>query len=291
MTIAITGASGQLGTSTVNFLLERVKPGEIVAISRDPSKLAAVAKKGVQVRAGDFAKPETLAAAFAGIDKLLIIPTSDMEPGKRSQQHLAAVKAAAAAGVKHAVYISMVGVYPHSHDIVSSHFATEQALIASGMPWTFIRMNLFAENFLRSAAQVIASGVYATASSVPVAYVVRDDIARLAAAVLATAGHEYMTYHATGPVAATPAEIAETLTRVVGKPIKAVEITDEQFRKGAAAAGMPGIYIDALAALGEATRKGVFDLVSGDIGLIAGKKAESFLDFLARNKAALTAAA
>jgi NAD(P)H dehydrogenase (quinone) len=291
MTIAVTGASGQLGASAVNFLLERVKPADIVAISRDPSKLEAFAKKGVQVRAGDFAKPETLATAFAGADKLLIIPTSDMEPGKRSQQHLAAVKAAAAAGVKHVTYISMAGVYPHAADIISSHFATEQALIASGMKWTLIRMNLFAENFLHSAAQVVASGVYATTSGAPVAYVTRDDIARLAAAVLATPGHDYMTYHATGLLAVTAADIADSLSPMVGKPIKAVEITDEQFRQGAAAAGLPGVYIDALTALGEATRRGVFDLVSGDIGRVTGRDAESMFEFLARNKALLAKAA
>jgi NAD(P)H dehydrogenase (quinone) len=290
VTIGVTGASGQLGTSTVNFLLERVKPDQVVAISRDASKLGALAKKGVQVRAGDFAKPESLPAAFRGLEKLLIVPTSDLQ-GQRRQQHLAAIQAAADAGVKHAIYISMVGVYPHSPDIISSHFATEQALIASGMQWTIIRMNLFAENFLHSAGQVVASGVHATTSSQPVGYVVRDDLARLAAAVLATTGHEHMTYHATGPLAVTPAEIADTLTRVVGKPIKAVEITDAQFRQGATSAGLPDFYVDALAALGEATRRGVFDLVSGDIELIAGKQPESMLDFLARNKAAFASAA
>jgi NAD(P)H dehydrogenase (quinone) len=290
VTIGVTGASGQLGTSTVNFLLERVGPDEVVAISRDPSKIGALMKKGVQVRAGDFARPESLPAAFRGVEKLLIIPTSDLQ-GRRKQQHLAAIKAAVEAGVKHAVYISIVGVYPHSPDIISSHFATEQALIASGMQWTTIRMNLFAENFLHSARQVITSGIYATTSSVPVAYVVRDDIAQLAAAVLATAGHEYMTYHATGPLAVTPAEIADTLTRIVGKPIKAVEIPDQQFRQDAIAAGLPNFYVDALVALGEATRRGVFDLVSGDIERIAGRKPESMLEFLARNTAAFASAA
>jgi NAD(P)H dehydrogenase (quinone) len=291
VTVAITGASGQLGTSTVKFLLERMNPADVVAISRDPSKLDAFARKGAQVRAGDFAKPESLAEAFKGVEKLLIIPTSDLQPGVRGPQHLAAIKAAAAAGVSHAVYISMAGVHPHSPDIIESHFTTEQALIASGMKWTLIRMNLFAENFLHSAAQVIASGVYATTSGAPVAYVARDDIARLAAAVLATPGHDYMTYHPTGPLAVTATDIADSLSPMVGKPIKAVEITDEQFRQGAAAAGLPGVYIDALVALGEATRKGVFDLVSGDIGRVTGRDAESMFEFLARNKALLAKAA
>ena len=286
MTIAITGASGQLGTSTVKFLLERVKPADVVAISRDPSKLDSFAKKGVHVRAGDFAKPETLVEAFKGVEKLLIIPTSDLQPGVRGPQHLAAIKAAAAAGVSHAVYISMAGVHPHSSDIIESHFATEQALIASGMKWTLIRMNLFAKNFLHSAAQVIASGIYATTSGAPVAYVARDDIARLA-----TPGHDYMTYHATGPLAVTAADIADSLSPMVGKPIKAVEITDEQFRQGATAAGLPGVYIDALVALGEAARKGAFDLVSGDIGRVTGRDAGSMFEFLARNKSLLAKAA
>src|SRR3954471_9914413 len=104
MTIGITGAGGQLGGSVLNELLGRgAKPGKIVAITRTPEKLAAFAAKGLAVRAGDFDAPAGLPAAFAGIDTLLIIPTSDLRPGIRTPQHRAAVNAAKAAGVKHVV--------------------------------------------------------------------------------------------------------------------------------------------------------------------------------------------
>src|SRR5215510_12072399 len=107
MTIGITGAGGQLGGSVLKELLARgARPGEIVATTRTPEKLSAFAAKGVAVRAGDFDAAAGLPASFKGIDTLLIIPTSDLRPGKRTPQHRAAVNAAKQAGVRHVVYVS-----------------------------------------------------------------------------------------------------------------------------------------------------------------------------------------
>ncbi len=145
MTIGITGAGGQLGGSVLNELLARgAKPGEIVVVTRSPEKLAAFAAKGVAVRAGDFDAPAGLAAAFKGVDTLLIIPTSELRPGKRTPQHKAAINAAKAAGVKHLVYVSTIGARP-GQDLMQSHLETEQAVYGSGIPWTVLRMGMYFE--------------------------------------------------------------------------------------------------------------------------------------------------
>jgi NAD(P)H dehydrogenase (quinone) len=139
--LGVTGAGGHLGAGAVNHLLQRVPSLDVVAITRDPAKLADLAGRGVEIRPGDFKQASGLARAFEGVERLLIIPTSDLQPGARVHQHLSAVDAAIAAGVRHIVYISTIGAKPGREDgIFESHFATEQALIGSGAAWTLLRM-------------------------------------------------------------------------------------------------------------------------------------------------------
>ncbi len=139
-TLLVTGAAGQLGRRVVEYLLER-KAGPIIATTRDPSKLADLAAKGVEVRAADFDKPEALGPAFAGADRLLLISTDAVYvPGQRLAQHKAAISAAEKVGVKHIVYTSLPSPKPNSESIIEDdHFWTEQAIAASSMSWTFMR--------------------------------------------------------------------------------------------------------------------------------------------------------
>jgi NAD(P)H dehydrogenase (quinone) len=284
--IGITGASGQLGQGILKLLLERVSPREITAITRTPGKLADFAARGVNVRPGDFENPAGLAPAFKGIDKLLIIPTSDLRPGARKTQHRAAIKAAAEAGVRHIVYISTVGAKP-GPDLFDAHFFTEIALFDSGKAWTVIRMSLYADNLLGSLPQAIKSGTYPAPASAPTAYVSRDDVAAVAAGVMATADHEGVTYFATGPRAVTPADIASATTRVASKPISWVPITNDQLRQWLAASGLPDVVVRAYVDIQEAAQAGAFDLVSGDTARFAGRPAEPLDAFLSRKRGIL----
>jgi NAD(P)H dehydrogenase (quinone) len=290
MTIGITGAGGQLGGSVLNELLTRgAKPAEIVAITRTPEKLAAFAAKGVAVRAGDFDAPAGLGAAFKGIDTLLIIPTSDLRPGMRTPQHQAAIAAAKAAGVKHVVYVSTVAVRP-GQDLLQSHHDTEQAVYASGLKWTIVRMGLYWENLLHGALQhALASGVFAATGTAPIANLSRDDIAAALAGLLLGKGHESSVYHLTGTAAHAPAEIAATIGKVFGKPVKVAAVTDEQYAGALKAAGMPDFYVDALLALEQTGAKGMLDLVTGDVERLSGKKPASFAEFLAARKEKIAA--
>ncbi len=290
MTIGITGAGGQLGGSVLNELLARgAKPDEIVAVTRTPEKLAALAAKGMTVRAGDFDAPADLVAAFKGIDTLLVIPTSDLRPGIRTPQHQAAVRAAKEAGVKHLVYVSTVAARP-GQDLMQSHLETEQAVFASGMAWTIARMGMYFDNLFTGALQhALASGHFGATGPAPVANLARDDVAAALAGVLLGSGHEGSVYHLTGGASLTPAEIAATIGQVFGKPVQAAIITDEQYAGGLKAAGLPDFVVDAVLGIAQTAAKGMLDVVTGDVERLAGRKPVTLAAFLSARKQAVAA--
>jgi NAD(P)H dehydrogenase (quinone) len=285
MKFGITGAGGQMGKALVRNALGRVPSASaIVAVTRNPEKLDEFSRQGVEVRAGDFNQPAGLATAFAGIERLVIIPTSDLQPGARRRQQIAAIQAAVASGVKHLIYISTVGPRPDpNNELLDSHFATEQALIGCGRPWTILRMSCYTETLLNGAKQAAASGSYSAVPGAPAAYVVRDDVAAAAAGILVTPWHEGITYHATGPVSVSQPEIADAIGKASGKPIRFVEMTEVQQRAGLEAAGLPPGLVNTFAGFQAALRAGAFDLVTGDVARLSGKRAESPAQFLARS--------
>ena len=274
MKLGITGASGQLGMFLVRHTLERTSPGHVVAITRNPAKLAEVAAQRVEVRTGDFAKPEGLAEAFQGIDRLVIIPTTDLTPGIRVAQHSAAIGAAAAARVKHVIYISAVSPRPDPENVLlESHFQTEQKLIGSGMQWTLLRMSLYMESLGDAAKKAAGSGEYTAISGEPVAYVRREDIAAAAAGILTSEGHEGITYHATGPASVTQEQVAGAISNASGTMVRLIESTEDQQRAGLQAAGLPPHLIKGIIAFGAAGRAGAFDVVTGDVRRLSGREA------------------
>jgi NAD(P)H dehydrogenase (quinone) len=290
MTIGITGAGGQLGGSVLNELLIRgAKPADLVAITRTPETLAAYAAKGIAVHAGDFDAPAGLAAAFKGIDTLLIIPTSDLRPGIRTPQHKAAVAAAKAAGVRHVVYVSTVAARP-GQDLMQSHLDTEQAVFTSGLQWTVVRMGMYFENLFMGALQhALASGHFGATGAAPVANLARDDVAASLAGVLLGKGHEGSVYHVTGGASLTPSEIAATIGQVFGKKVEAAIITDDQYAGGLKAAGLPDFVVDAILGIAQTAAKGMLDVVTGDVERLSGRKPVSLAEFLAARKQAVAA--
>ena len=277
MRIGITGASGHLGAATVRALVARLGThANIVAISRTPDKLAAL---GVEARAGDFDQPETLVEAFRGLDKLVVIPTSDMVPAARSKQAVAAIERAVAAGVRHITYVSAVGTrfaeLPH---LWESYFVPEQALMRSAREWSILRMAFYAEAFLDRAKLGLAQGVYAASSSTPVSFIAREDVAAAAAGLIATEGHHGAIYNATGPETLDGAARAAVVAKVTGKPFAFVEVPREQLLGGLEAAGMPRAVIDAVASIEDMWAKGAFDLTTGDVARLAGRAPRRLID-------------
>ena len=222
--IIISGASGQLGGEAVKDLLGHGVPARnLILVSRTPDALASYAKLGAMTRFGDFAKPESLAAAYAGGTRMLLISIG-AGAGPRPAAHGHAIDAAKAAGVRQIAYTSWLGITRgDSQGIAADHVATEELLRKSGVAYTFLRNSLYMEILLTQATRMLADGkAIIPAAEVQVGYVTRGDCAAAAAAVVSTAGHDNKIYDITGPALVGVAEIAAAATAATGKPIALV---------------------------------------------------------------------
>jgi NAD(P)H dehydrogenase (quinone) len=290
-TVAIAGAGGQLGRRVAELLLSRPDAGEraLVLVSRNPAKLASFAARGAEVRPGDFDAPESLVAALAGVDRLLLISTNDLE--RRATQQTGAVAAAVRAGVRHGVYTSLPSPGPAPHPtgpLAASHYATEEALRASGMAWTFLRNALYADLQLGSGAQAVAAGRLVTnAGDGRTAYVTREDCAATAAAVLAGEGHEGSAYDVTGPRLLRQADVAAALSAVTGRAVEVVAVDDETAVQGLVAAGVPESMARIFAGFGKAIREGLLEMQTDVVERLAGRPPQDLEAFFAANRAAL----
>jgi NAD(P)H dehydrogenase (quinone) len=286
-TLFVSGASGHLGRLVLKALAERGYDGKIVAGTRDPNKLDDVT--GVEVRAADFNDEAGLVTALAGIDRMLLISTDEL--GTRLTGHLRAIAAAKAAGVKEIIYTSMpTPEAPSAITFAPEHLGTEEAIKASGLAYTILRMTWYTDNLLSSLPGTIASGQwYTSAGTGKTSYVTREDCARAAAGALLQPGTN-QTYTVTGPEALSNAEIAEIASDITGKPIAVIDVTDEQLAGGAKAAGVPDFVIDNfIVPFDRNAREGKVAAVTDAVEQLWGTKPTSVRDFLAANKAALGA--
>jgi NAD(P)H dehydrogenase (quinone) len=292
-TLLVTGASGQLGRAVINHLLDtqKVTPASIVATSRNPESLADLKTRGVTVRAADFDDPASLEKAFAGADRVLIISTSDLDirSDRRLRQHLAAVAAAKAAGVSHLLYTSMPNPEPGSPVLFAGdHYGTEQAIEASGIPYTIFRNGWYQENLFMALPHAIASGKwYTSAGDGRIAHGARDDMAAAIAASLASGSKESEIYTLTGPEAYTIKEIAAQVAEVTGKPLEVIQLPDEALTEGVKAAGVPEDLARIIVSFDANTRAGRIAMVTDAVETLSGHKSRTLKQFLETNKAAL----
>jgi NAD(P)H dehydrogenase (quinone) len=284
-TLFISGASGHLGRLVLESLLSRGYGGKIVAGTRDPSRLAGIA--GVEVRRADFTDKAGLVEALAGVDRFLLISTDTL--GTRLADHERAVEAAKEAGVKELIYTSMPTPEPPSAiTFAPEHYGTEQAIKASGIPYTILRMNWYTENLLTALPGPLTSGQwYTSTAGGKVSNPTRLDCARAAAGALLRPA-ENKTYTVTGPEALSNAEIAAIATELTGRPLAVVDVTDEQLAAGAKAAGVPDFVIDTFVVpFDRNTREGKVAAVTNAVEELWGTPPTSVREFLAANKAAL----
>lgn len=270
MTIGITGASGQLGRLTAELVLQRVDPSEVVLTTRSPEALTDFAERGVTVRVADFGQADTLAAAFAGVDRLLLVSTDTI--GARLDQQRAAIAAAATAGVQHIAYTSIPEPVPANPAlVVPDHGGTEQALRDSGLAWTFLRNNLYSHMQVPGIEQAIASGRLVTnAGNGAAAYVTREDCAAAAAAVLTQDGHVGIAYDITGPAAITAADLAALAGELGNREVEVVYLDDDAFSAGLRAAGLPDAAVALITSFGASTRGGYLATVTPAVAELTG---------------------
>ncbi|WP_024889660.1 SDR family oxidoreductase [Luteimonas huabeiensis] len=256
MTIAVTGATGQLGRLVVDKLKRKVALEEIVALARDPAKAADL---GVAVRVADYARPETLDAALAGVDVLLLISSSEI--GQRVPQHLNVIEAAKRAGVKRIAYTSLLRADTSPLGLGEEHRRTEEALRASGIPCTVLRNGWYTENYTGSIPAALAAGaVIGAAGEGRIASATREDYADAAVAVLTDEGHAGHVYELAGDEAWTLADLAAEVSRQAGRDIPYRNMTEAEYAAALEAAGMPAAFAKLLADSDRgASEGGLFD--------------------------------
>ena len=291
-TILVTGAAGQLGQRVVHHLLEtyKVPAGRIIAATRDPSKLAELAARGVATRKADFDDAAGLVSAFEGAGTVLIISTDALAvPGQRLKQHTAAVNAAAKTGVKHIAYTSMPSPDKSLVTFAPDHLGTENAIKASGLPYTILRDAWYFDNFMMSLPHNLEGGKWYTATKGgKVPYITREDCALAIAAAL-VGKPENKTYTLTGSTSYSIADVASAVTAITGRPLEVIDVTDEQLSGGLTGAGLPSFVVDMLVSADANIRAGNFDSLSGDFTTLTGKEPQTLRKFIEDRKAALTA--
>lgn len=289
--LLLTGASGQLGRLTLDALLAsgKIVPADTIAVSRDPAKLADYAAKGVDTRAGDFDKPETLTPAFQGADVVAII---SVEFPDRVRKHSAAIDAAKAAGASHILYTSLAKVDGVPVTFGADHFETEDVIAKSGVAHTFMRNGWYSENLFMNLPQAIKTGQwFSSGGEGRVSYAPRQNYAEALAAAMLSAGNENRVYTLTGTETFSTADTVALVNKVLGTEIAVVPITDAQMADGLKQAGMPDFIVPVLVSMSTNTRNGGLDIVTSDIEKLTGTAPMPLEDFLKLSKDALLAAA
>ena len=279
MTIGINGSAGQLGRAVLTEILKRRPQQKLVAISRTPAGLG----QEVEGRLGDYDQPETLVSAYAGLDRLFLIPSPDLRPGILGTQLVAAVQAAVKAGVEHIVLLSSAGARSKGKSEGGPEWGrVEQELIRTAQEWTILRMNYFTETFAQEVKMSLDHGRLVGLGENRVGFVSRDDVAAAAAGVLVGEGHGGATYNLTGPDRVSGAQRAEGAAKVVGRPLQFAVLSEEQLRAGLNSAGLPAFLVDAVVSMQQRFVSGHYDLATGDVEILSGKSPDGFEDVLRR---------
>jgi NAD(P)H dehydrogenase (quinone) len=283
--IIVTGASGHFGGAAARLLLQSVLPEDLVLLSRTPEKLTEFAEAGAQVRFADFDDSASLLPAMEGGERMLLIST--VRVGSRVEQHTNAVEAAAAKGVRHVVYTSILGCGAPGNPSVEQddHLATERMIEKSGLAYTHLRDSLYAEAVATAMAiPALAAGhkpENAGQGRVPI--VSRDDCVATAVGVLTQDGHANKAYNITGPELWTLPDAMALVSQMAGKPIKIEPVDDEgmyaYFDSLGVARKASDVVPDGpipwasegMVTFGQSIREGFMDVESDDVERITGR--------------------
>lgn len=279
MTLLVTAATGHLGRLVVSALLERgTAASDIVAGVRTPAKAADLADRGVRVVELDYSRPETLAPALTGVDRVLLISGTDAD---RVAGHRNVVAAVAEARVERLVYTSAPRVDEIDYALGADHLATEQAIAASGVSATILRHNWYTENYLDAVARAAETGeIVAAAGDARVASASRRDYAEAAAVALTTDDLAGRTIEVGGDVAWTYDELAAAAGEVLGRPVTYTAVTVDQLAAGLEAAGLDAGTAAFVAGIDDAIARGALSQTDGALARIIGRPTTPLIDGL-----------
>ncbi|MCV2867563.1 SDR family oxidoreductase [Defluviimonas sp. WL0002] len=269
-TYLVTGASGQLGQLVVDHLKTLVPADEIIALVRSDAARKIYEAKGVATRRGDYDDPQSLRAALEGIDRVLLISSSEI--GKRAAQHRNVIDAAKAVGVGFVVYTSLLNADRSGMALAEEHIATEAALKESGLPHAILRNGWYSENIAGTATQALSLGrQFGASSGGRFATASRQDFAEAAANVLAGEGHEGKTYELGGDSPFTMAEYATLLSELSGKDVAYVNLDEDAYRSALVGAGLPEGFAALLADSDAKAAEGALATESRDLARLIGR--------------------
>ncbi|MGW1671910.1 SDR family oxidoreductase [Streptomyces sp. NPDC002324] len=279
MSIVVTGATGHLGKFVVEGLLEKVPAEQITAVVRSEEKAAGFAARGVKIAVADYNAPETFDGLFAAGDKVLLISGSEVDKD-RAAQHQVAIDAAKAAGVALLAYTSAPGSLTAA--LANDHRATEEALLASGLPYTLLRNGWYNENYTEQLGPVLEySAVTHAAGEGRVSSATRADYAAAAVAVLTGEGHENQTYELGGDTAWSFAEYAAEVSGQTGKEIANNPVSGDVLVGILTGAGLPEGFAAVLAGVDASIEKGELVVSSGDLSRLIGRPTTPISDSIA----------
>lgn len=286
MVLGITGATGHLGRLVIESLLKKgVEPSRIVALVRSPEKAADLAERGIQVRKADYDQPDTLGPALEGIDRLLLISSSEV--GRRIPQHRSVVDAAVKAGVGFIAYTSAPKADTIRMLLASDHKATEEIIRASGLPFTFLRNGWYLEVYTGQIPQYLQNGaIFGSADNGRISGAARADFAEAAAAVLTGEGHEGAVYELGGDEAFTMADLAAEITKQTGKTVVYRDMPVEEYEQVLIDAGLPDAAAAVYADIDVAIARGDLFIDSGDLHRLIGRPTTLLSDAIAAALAA-----
>jgi NAD(P)H dehydrogenase (quinone) len=287
MTIVVTGATGQLGRRVIESLLARgVAASDLVAAVRNPEKATGSVARGVQVREADYDRPETLRAAVADADKLLLISSNALE-GKIIQ-HRNVIDAAKAAGVELIAYTSALAAQLNPMIIAADHKATEHLLAASGLRYAVLRNGWYAENYTQNLAEARDSGVIVgSAAGGRIAAAPRADYAEAAAAVLTTDGGDSTSfYELGGDEPFTMTDLAAEIARQTGEPVAYRDLPVGEYIRTLVGTGLPAEQAALVADSDLAVSRGFMSTDSGHLRRLIGRPTTPLADTIAAALAA-----
>ena len=269
--ILVTGANGKLGQLVIDNLLKTAAPNQITATVRNAKTASALSAKGIRVIEADYAKPETLDKAYAGIDHLLLISSSEV--GQRAPQHQNVIDAAKRAGVKLLAYTSILHADKSPLGLAAEHVQTESAIRASGIPYVLLRNGWYTENYTASAHTAVARGVFIGAAGAgKIASAARADYAAAAAAVLTSSEDQAgRTYELAGDEPYTLAQLAAEISRQSGKPVVYENLTEADFKAALLGAGLPEHFAALLADSDAGASKGALFDDGHQLGKLIGR--------------------
>jgi len=276
-TYAITGASGHLGHLAVQQLLNRDVPAsDVVAVVRTRGKAADLAERGVQVREADYSRPETLGAALAGVDRLLLVSSS--EPGQRVAQHTNVIEAAQTAGVARIVYTSILNADDTTNPLAGEHQESERALREAGVTFTLLRNGWYTENYTDQLDQYLARGeILGAADCGRISAASRQDYAAAAAAALLQDEEGNRTYELGGPAFDLSA-LARVIGEVTGTTVTYRDVPVEEYASWLQEAGLDEASAHVVAALDASIAHGDLETDSQDLAHLLGRPATPLAD-------------